>query len=332
MVVFKVNCVANERQCLLLNYYNLTNIFFHFFRDQFTYDLPSFSRAYILRNFIKVAKSSTEILELDIENFLKIVSDDHLNTKDEEPVWECCLKWIEYDLENRTQHVATLIAAVRLGLLNTQVTICIFPFFPHLSFTHFGIVHFFIFSFSHYSKFFIHHIFHFFIMFYILLSIFHFNLSFLLFCHIFSFQYFMNRVKEHPLVIASKESLPLIFETLKFHCDLDMMGNTNEEVTTPALALPRVPHEIIFAIGGWCQGRPNRCVETYDTRADRWTRVPEEDPAGPRGYHGTAVIGHTLYCIGGLDGAEYFNTCRKFDAVLKTWEEVILFLIFKNCK
>lgn len=32
------------------------------------------------------------------------------------------------------------------------------------------------------------------------------------------------------------------------------------------LARPRVPHEILFAIGGWSAGSPTNFMETYDTR------------------------------------------------------------------
>lgn len=94
---------------------------------------------------------------------------------------------------------------------------------------------------------------------------------------------------------------------------------------TPALAIPRVPHDVIFAIGGWTEGRPQSCVETYDTRADRWINIPYEDIAGPRGYHGTAVIGNKIYCIGGYDGSRQFNVCREFDAKTKVWQEVNIF-------
>lgn len=92
---------------------------------------------------------------------------------------------------------------------------------------------------------------------------------------------------------------------------------------TPALAMPRIPHDVIFAIGGWSEGRPQSFIETYDTRADRWINIPYEDHAGPRGYHGTAVIGYKIYCIGGFDGNTQFNVCREFDAENKIWEEVI---------
>lgn len=53
-------------------------------------------------------------------------------------------------------------------------------------------------------------------------------------------------------------------------------------------------------------------------------QVEEIDPAGPRAYHGTAVLGYCIYVIGGFDGMDYFNSCRCFDAVTKIWREVSL--------
>lgn len=91
---------------------------------------------------------------------------------------------------------------------------------------------------------------------------------------------------------------------------------------TPEIARPRVPHEVLFAIGGWSGGSPTNFIETYDTRADRWVKVEEVDPTGPRAYHGTAVVGFKIYVIGGFDGMDYFNSCRCFDAVNKTWKEI----------
>ncbi|XP_037078214.1 kelch-like protein 10 [Pollicipes pollicipes] len=134
--------------------------------------------------------------------------------------------------------------------------------------------------------------------------------------------YFVEKVKNHPYVIENEDCRPLIIETLKFIYDLEMITQRDGEVTTPELARPRVPHEILFAIGGWSGGSPTNFIETYDTRADRWVKVREVDPAGPRAYHGTAVIGFDIYVIGGFDGMDYFNSCRCFNAVTKQWREV----------
>nr|XP_022918418.1 kelch-like protein 10 isoform X2 [Onthophagus taurus] len=135
-------------------------------------------------------------------------------------------------------------------------------------------------------------------------------------------QFFLEHVKDHPYVTSCEESRPMIIETLKFLYDLETISHRDGEVPTPEIARPRVPHEVLFAIGGWSGGSPTNYMETYDTRADRWVKVEEVDPMGPRAYHGTAVVDFNIYVIGGFDGMDYFNSCRCFDAVNKIWKEV----------
>ncbi|XP_012271071.1 kelch-like protein 10 [Orussus abietinus] len=135
-------------------------------------------------------------------------------------------------------------------------------------------------------------------------------------------QFFLENVKDHPYVTGNEACKPIIIGTLKFLYDLEMITQKDGEVSTPEIARPRLPHEILFAIGGWSGGSPTNFIETYDTRADRWIKVEEVDPTGPRAYHGTAVVGFNIYVIGGFDGMDYFNSCRCFNAVTKSWREV----------
>lgn len=137
-----------------------------------------------------------------------------------------------------------------------------------------------------------------------------------------TFQYFMEEVKKNKYVEMDQNTRPIIIETMRFLCDLETLSTNSDAVLTPLSAIPRFPHEVIFAIGGWSDGAPQAIIESYDTRADRWVKVPQEDPSGPRSYHGTAVIGTKLYCIGGFNGTDYFNTCSRFDAAKKTWREI----------
>lgn len=81
------------------------------------------------------------------------------------------------------------------------------------------------------------------------------------------------QVKDHPYVTGNEPCRPIIIETLRFLYDLEMIGQKDGEVPTPDIARPRVPHEVLFAIGGWSGGSPTNFVETYDTRADRWVKV-----------------------------------------------------------
>jgi len=80
-------------------------------------------------------------------------------------------------------------------------------------------------------------------------------------------------VKDHPYVAGNEACRPVIIETLKFLYDLEMITQKDGEIPTPEIARPRVPHEILFAIGGWSGGSPTNFIETYDTRADRWVKV-----------------------------------------------------------
>ena len=43
---------------------------------------------------------------------------------------------------------------------------------------------------------------------------------------------------------------------------------------------------------------------------------------GPRAYHGTIALGFDIVIIGGFDGVDYFNSCRSFSAVKKTWRDL----------
>lgn len=45
----------------------------------------------------------------------------------------------------------------------------------------------------------------------------------------------------------------------------DSRTNGESDLRNPFLR-PRIPHEILFAIGGWSAGSPTSFIETYDTR------------------------------------------------------------------
>lgn len=90
-----------------------------------------------------------------------------------------------------------------------------------------------------------------------------------------------------------------------------------------SLFVPRIPHTLLLAIGGWVNSTACDLLEVYDNRGDRWIRVDQCDNAlGRRAYHRAAVIGNKIYCIGGYCNSEYFNKCAVFDLIKKEWKEV----------
>lgn len=105
-------------------------------------------------------------------------------------------------------------------------------------------------------------------------------------------------MKEHPYVASNQACNDIVVATLDFMHGLNTINAQEEFFRTPSIAIPRLPHDVIFTIGGWSGGQARSFVEVYDTRADRWMCLAQEDPLGVRAYHGTAVLNHQIYCIG----------------------------------
>jgi hypothetical protein len=66
---------------------------------------------------------------------------------------------------------------------------------------------------------------------------------------------------------------PTVKKTLAFFDDVQIMTKKGSEFLTPVFAQPRIPLDIIFAIGGFGNGNRMDYIEAYDVRADRWTKV-----------------------------------------------------------
>ncbi|BFZ01679.1 hypothetical protein BsWGS_04717 [Bradybaena similaris] len=131
---------------------------------------------------------------------------------------------------------------------------------------------------------------------------------------------FIEKVKPHKYVKECEAAKSIVVEALRLLCDLDW---DDQRTTDPSnrMSRPRVPHELLFVIGGWSGGTPTNLMEVYDTKADSWV-VSRHHDVGARAYHGCVTIDHCIFVIGGFDGVEYFNSCRVFNAVTKTWSEI----------
>lgn len=91
--------------------------------------------------------------------------------------------------------------------------------------------------------------------------------------------------------------------------------------------VPRFPKDIIFVFGGRALDvefvSPEKEVESYDHRAERWRKVPLEDPSGPRDHHQVAVIDQCIYVLGGHHGPiNVYNSCRRLNLNTREWQEI----------
>uniref|UniRef100_A0A4W4GIG2 BTB domain-containing protein n=2 Tax=Electrophorus electricus TaxID=8005 RepID=A0A4W4GIG2_ELEEL len=132
--------------------------------------------------------------------------------------------------------------------------------------------------------------------------------------------YIMNNVKDNAVVKDTEDCKPIIINALRIMNDLNTNGPSNSNFRNP-LACPRLPYTILLAIGGWSADSPTNGIEAYDARADCWVNVTQEEES-PRAYHAAAYLSGFVYCVGGFDSIDYYNSVRKFNPVARTWHEV----------
>ncbi|XP_034556156.1 kelch-like protein 29 isoform X2 [Notolabrus celidotus] len=80
-------------------------------------ELHNMAKAFALQNFPEVA-GQEEILSVSKEDLVSYLSNDSLNTKAEELVYETVIKWIKQDPDSRVQSLSELLAVVRLPFIH----------------------------------------------------------------------------------------------------------------------------------------------------------------------------------------------------------------------
>ncbi|XP_051264139.1 kelch-like protein 29 [Dicentrarchus labrax] len=80
-------------------------------------ELHNMAKAFALQNFPEVA-GQEEILSVSKEDLVSYLSNDSLNTKAEELVYETVIKWIKQDSNSRAQNLSELLAVVRLPFIH----------------------------------------------------------------------------------------------------------------------------------------------------------------------------------------------------------------------
>ncbi|XP_021932293.1 kelch-like protein 3 [Zootermopsis nevadensis] len=74
----------------------------------------------VMTRILDLSQQSKELLELPVEELQAIIESEELVVEDEKVVWECILRWINHDSDNRKGHIADLLKGVRLGLLDAK--------------------------------------------------------------------------------------------------------------------------------------------------------------------------------------------------------------------
>uniref|UniRef100_A0A8C2XEJ3 Kelch like family member 10 n=1 Tax=Cyclopterus lumpus TaxID=8103 RepID=A0A8C2XEJ3_CYCLU len=131
--------------------------------------------------------------------------------------------------------------------------------------------------------------------------------------------YMRLNVLSNELVNTNAECLTMAWDSLEAISHIRTSRPSVAHLSKPD-ARPRLPNAILLAIGGWSDGEPNNGIQAYDIRADYWINMTNNCER-PRAYHGSAVLNGSIYCIGGSNRVEYFNSVRRFDLSTCVWQE-----------
>lgn len=131
-----------------------------------------------------------------------------------------------------------------------------------------------------------------------------------------------EKIAKNCLVIKDSEASKMIQTMIKENKDefenQNLDGNGLPVGISPFAIRPRVPNQVMFAIGGWLEGVPTTLIETYDVRTNKWFESKMSHKF-PRAYHGAQEINGIIYLIGGTNGSEILNTVHCYDPVKNKW-------------
>lgn len=141
----KFNCIGIIDLCcqFLLAHLKPENCLgtFQFARDYFCHDLEAKGHYFICHNFEQILQESTEFVHIGFDELCHLLSDDQLNTKSEETVFEAICKWICHDSDNRIIHLTSLLSCIRFGSVSEDYfnnKIKAFPYNTSVSKLNFG--------------------------------------------------------------------------------------------------------------------------------------------------------------------------------------------------
>ncbi|CAK9303911.1 unnamed protein product [Gordionus sp. m RMFG-2023] len=305
----------------LVNHLDIENCIsvLHFAKQYNCKILEDAAQSFIWKNFQSISEKSSEFLILNPSSLTNLLKSEELNVRSEEKAFEAVVKWVDHDPLKRKNYILPLIQSIRLGLIDTNYFVEKVKSCKYIKDTP------------------------------ACRPLVRDTIKFLYDLRSISEnresrtsttgsklqklgKFGKNRTKsseEKKLrtinITDSEENINEkdydshnLGSIIGFAKDKVNIKSNSEIDLANALAKPRLPHEIMFVIGGWSGGSPTNIVETYDTRADRWVKCTHLEPKEPRAYHGLITLNNKIYMIGGFNGDEYFNTCKVLDPSLST--------------
>ncbi|XP_051943340.1 kelch-like protein 10 isoform X2 [Hippocampus zosterae] len=131
-------------------------------------------------------------------------------------------------------------------------------------------------------------------------------------------EYITINVLTNQLVQNSRECQEMVSFASRV---ISHMARNSVSAYCNLVARPRLPSAILLAIGGWSGPSATEYIEVYDVHANCWDYL-FDNMDQPRAYCGATFLNDAIYCLGGFDGTEHYNTVSRFDLRTRTWQEV----------
>ena len=89
-------------------------------------------------------------------------------------------------------------------------------------------------------------------------------------------KFFMKHVRDHRYVKACGDAIGPLIDALKVLYSPESIPNSIDPLSH-IQKQPRLPHEVLLAVGGWSGNRrtcsPSNKIEAYDSRTDKWVDI-----------------------------------------------------------
>uniref|UniRef100_A0A3Q3XA61 BTB domain-containing protein n=1 Tax=Mola mola TaxID=94237 RepID=A0A3Q3XA61_MOLML len=143
-----------------------------------------------------------------------------------------------------------------------------------------------------------------------------------------SSEYIIMNVLSNELVKSSPECLQMAKDALRVKAWMRRNNPPLSAVSDP-VGRPRLPEAILLAFGGETGSEPTNCIEAYDVHSNRWVNVTDNRER-PRAHHGVVFLNGCVYCLGGTNHVENFNSVHRFNPSTRTWHEAAP-MYFRRC-
>ena len=128
-------------------------------------------------------------------------------------------------------------------------------------------------------------------------------------------EYLVSCVSSEPLIRQNESCRDLVDEAKDYLLLPDQRSRHQGPRTRPRKHVK--PNEVLFAVGGWCNGDAINMVEKYNAKTNKWKQVACMNKR--RCGVGIAVLNNFLFAVGGHDGGSYLNSMERYDPVTDIW-------------